>query len=80
MMDPRKIVNDSFKRIRQEKELKLMTIMKDGTFEEIESHLKPSEFMISESKSFVMGMKVRGCFFVSGLRQVFKNGVIVVRR
>ena len=51
-------------------ELELMTIVKDGKFQEIESKLKPSALMFSQSNSLIMGMKVRGYFCVPGLRQV----------
>ena len=51
-------------------ELELMTIVKDGKFQEIESKLKPSALMYCQSNSLIMGMKVSGYFCVPGLRQV----------
>ena len=58
------------KKRRKENEFELMTIIKGGKFEEIESKLKPSAFMFCETNSLVMGMKVWGYFCVPGLRQV----------
>lgn len=54
----------------KKKEFDLMTVIKGGKFQEIESTLKPSALMFCDSSTLVVGMKVCGYFCVPGLRQV----------
>ena len=51
---------------RKNNELKLMSIVERGRFQEIESKLKPSALMYCQSNSLIMGMKVRDYFCVPG--------------
>ena len=54
----------------KQNEVDLITIIKGGKFQEIESKLKPSSLMYCMCSSLVMGMKVCVYFCVPGLRQV----------
>ena len=54
----------------KENEFELMTIVKGGKYQEVESKLKPSALTYCLSTSLEMGMRVSGYFCIPGSRQV----------